>query len=67
MLLKAPKGLVAGLGLIVLPAVAAVADDVQVPVRRVAFQQQEGTVNERANLLRSQADEAYQRGDYKKT
>ncbi|MFN5531781.1 MAG: tetratricopeptide repeat protein [Planctomycetaceae bacterium] len=67
MLLNAPKWLVAGFGLIALPAVAAVADDVQVPIRRVAFQQQEGAVNERANLLRSQADEAYQRGDYKKT
>lgn len=67
MLLNAPKWLVAGFGLILLPAVAAVADDVQVPIRRVAFQQQEGAVNERANLLRSQADEAYQRGDYKKT
>lgn len=45
---------------------AGAADQVAVPVRRASFLQEAGVVNERANLLRSQADEAYQRGEYKR-
>ena len=69
MLQEAQMGSVGGLRAVVAALVVVLGGLGQAAATRVAAQetgQATAPVNERANLLRSQADEAYQRGDYKR-